>query len=275
MSEYNRLSINQWTTIERWSLSEAIAGYARHGIHGISIVREKLLEVGASQAARLLKDHDMTVTGYCIGGLLTDSNQGKFQESLDQNRRIIDEAATIQAKCVVFVVGGLPEGSKDIEAARSRSLDGLATLLPYARSAGVTLALEPLHPMVCAFRSVVATLGQANDWCDQIGGGPELRIALDAYNVWWDPALESEIERASGRIAAFHLSDWLPDTRDLRLDRGMMGDGVIDIPRLRGLVEASGYQGYNEVEVFSARNWWKRDPDEVVKVVKERYLKYV
>lgn len=275
MTDYTKLSINQWTTIEQWSLPEAIAGYARHGVHGIAIVRDKLRAVGATTAARMLRDHNMTVTGYCIGGLLTAADDGKFQQALDDNRRVIDEAAEIAAQCVIFVAGGLMDGAKDIQAARERCLAGLDVLLPYARQAGVTLALEALHPMTCAFRSCLTTLGEANDWCDQLKAGPELGIAVDVYHVWWDPNLAQEIARAAGRIVAFHVNDWLMDTVDLRLDRGMMGDGVIDIPYIRQLVEATGYDGYHEVEIFSARNWWQRDPDELVEIIKERYRKYV
>ena len=275
MDNYSRLSINQWTTVEQWSLREAIEGYAGHGVHGICVLRDKLLAIGASEAARMLRDHNMTVTGYCIGGLLTEQDPVKFQQLLDTNRRVIDEAAEIQAQCIVFVAGGLPDGSKDIAAARARCLEGLDMLLPHARSAGVTLALEPLHPMTCAYRSVLTTLGEANDWRNQLGAGPELGIVVDVYHVWWDPALEQEIARAKGCIAAFHINDWLTDTQDLRLDRGMMGDGIIDIPRIRQLVEATGYNGFHEVEIFSARNWWQRNPDEVVEVIKDRYLTYV
>ncbi|MEM7536758.1 MAG: sugar phosphate isomerase/epimerase family protein [Chloroflexota bacterium] len=279
MNDLKRLSINQYTTFMQWSLPEAIAGYARHGVHGIAVSHAKLREVGVTAAAKLLRDHDMTVTGYCIGGLLTDSNDVDFQKSLDENHRVIDEAAEIGAQCIVFVAGGLPEGSKDIEGTRNRCLHGLHEIIPYARKAGVTLALEPLHPMTSAIRSCLTTLRQANDWYEQLGGHPnstpELGIALDVYHVWWEPNLAQEIERAAGRIVAFHVCDWLMDTVDLRLDRGMMGDGVIDIPQIRQLVEAAGYDGFCEVEIFSERDWWQRDPDEVVKIVKERFIKHV
>jgi sugar phosphate isomerase/epimerase len=147
----------------------------------------------------------------------------------------------------------------------------LATLVPDTRAAGGRLALEPLHHMICATRSVISTIKLANDWCDALGAEDVVGIAVDTYAVWWDPELEAGIARAGKRICAFHISDWLPDTQDLRLDRGMMGDGVIDIPAIRRMVEAAGYTGQREVEIFSARNWWKRDPDEVVRVVKERY----
>ena len=275
MDEFSRLAINQFTTLQQWSLPQAIEGYARHGVHAIGIVRDKLQEIGATEARRLLRAHDVKATCYCIGGLLTDSDPALYRANLEATRQAIDEAAEIEADCMVFVAGGLPEGSRDLPAARSRCLEGLAELLPYAREAGVTVALEPLHPMICAFRSCLSTLGQANDWIEELGGGPELGIVVDVYHVWWDPDMEVEIERAAGRISSFHVCDWLLETTDLRLDRGMMGDGVIDIRRIRDLVEATGYSGYREVEIFSARNWWRRDPDEVVEITKARYLSEV
>lgn len=275
MSDISKLAINQYTTLYQWSLTQAIEGYARHGVHAIGIVRVKLQEVGVREARRWLEAHDMTVTCYCVGGLLTDWDPVRFQANLAETRRVIDEAAALGAECVVFVAGGLPEGSRDLRAARARCLEGLAEVLPYAKQAGVTVALEPLHPMICAFRSCLSTLGQANDWIEALGAGPELGIVVDVYHVWWDPDMEREIERAAGRIVSFHVCDWLMDTTDLRLDRGMMGDGVIDIRMIRRLVEATGYDGYREVEIFSERNWWRRDPDEVVEITKARYLSEV
>ena len=265
------LSINQATTREQWSLPEAVAGYARQGVHGIAVWHDKLREVGLAEGARLLREHDMTVTGYCIGGLLTAADHAAWSTALDENRRAIEEAAVIGAQCIVFVAGGLVDGSKDLVGARARCLDALDVLLPEAKAVGVTIALEPLHPMMCANRAVLTTLGEANDWCDRLGAGGELGIAVDVYHLWWDPNLAHEIGRAGPRIVAFHINDWLEDTRDLRLDRGMMGDGVIDIPGIRAMVEATGYAGHREVEIFSSRDWWQRDPDEVVRIIKERY----
>lgn len=272
VGDFSQLAINQFTTLHQWSLPEAVEGYARNGVHAIGIVRDKLHEVGVVEARRWLRTHEMQVTCLCVGGLLTDSDPRRFRANLADSRRAIDEAGELGADCLVFVAGGLSEGSRDLPAARTRCLEGLAELLPYAKSAGVTLALEPLHPMICAFRSCLSTLGQANDWIEALGGGPELGIVVDVYHVWWDPDLEREIARAAGRVASFHVCDWLMDTTDLRLDRGMMGDGVIDIRRIRGLVEGTGYDGYREVEIFSERNWWKRDPDEVIAIAKARYL---
>lgn len=272
MNDFSRLAINQYTTLHQWSLPQAVEGYARHGVHAIGIVRDKLKEVGVREARRWLDAHDMTVTCYCVGGLLTDWDPVRFQANLAETRRVIDEASELGAECVVFVAGGLPEGSRDLRAARARCLEGLAEVLSYAKQTGVTVGLEPLHPMICAFRSCLSTLGQANDWIEALGAGPELGIVVDVYHVWWDPEVEREIERAAGRIVSFHVCDWLMDTTDLRLDRGMMGDGVIDIRRIRRLVEATGYDGYREVEIFSERNWWRRDPDEVVEITKARYL---
>ena len=185
--------------------------------------------------------------------------------------RVIEEAATIGAKAIIFVAGGLEDGEKDLAGAKMRCKEALVALLPEAKAAGMTLAVEPLHPMLCASRSVLASLAEANDWCDEIAAGPELGLAIDVYHLWWDPNLAREIQRAGPRIAAYHINDWLHDTRDLRLDRGMMGDGAIDLARFRGLMEAAGYTGHHEVEIFSQRNWWRRDADEVVEVIKHRF----
>ncbi|MGI9492707.1 MAG: sugar phosphate isomerase/epimerase family protein [Geminicoccaceae bacterium] len=275
MADLERLSINQVTMRERWSLAEAISGLARHDIRGIAVWRDKLGELGVDEAARRLRGEGMTVTAFCVGGLLGVMDDTSFQERLDDNRRVIDQAAVIQAECVMMVAGGLPEGSRDLTSIRERCLEGLDALMPYAKQAGVTLALEPLHPMTAASRSCLTTLRQANDWYEQLGGGAELGIAVDVYHVWWDPDLERQISRAKDRIVAFHVSDWLMETVDLRLDRGMMGDGVIDIPHIRALVEKTGYTGLIEVEVFSERNWWQRDPDEAIGIIKQRFSDWV
>ena len=278
MPDDRLLSINQVTTRERWTLEQAIDGYARHGVAGIGTWSDSVRAMGLRAAARRIREAGLAVTGHLVGGLLTDRDPAVRRARLDDNRRVIEEAAELGARCVVTIAGGLPAGDRDLAGARARALDGLAELLPVARAAGVTLGLEPLHPMITAARSVLPTLELANDWFEALAPGaapgqavPGLGIVVDVYAVWWDPNLAREIARASGRICAFHLSDWLADTTDLRLDRGMMGDGVIDIPGIRGLVEAAGWDGLREVEIFSARDWWTRDPDEVVRTVRERY----
>jgi sugar phosphate isomerase/epimerase len=202
--------------------------------------------------------------------------------TLDDNRHAVDEALALGAPCLVLVVGGLPrsrEGtvqSKDLAGAREMVRDGIGELLDYARPAGIPLAIEPLHPMYAADRACVNTMAQANDLCDELapGGNSGLGIAVDVYHVWWDPELRREIERAGGhpgRLMAYHLSDWLVPTTDLLLDRGMMGDGVIDLQLIRSWMEAAGYRGAHEVEIFSERNWWKREPDEVLSFCIERH----
>jgi sugar phosphate isomerase/epimerase len=266
------LSLNTATVQRQWSLRECIEGCARHGIGGISPWRDKLDACGAKEAAKLIADHGLTVTGLCRGGLFTKGGRGGLQAMLDDNRRAVDDAVTIGARCLVLVVGGLAPGSRDLAGARATVEDGIAALLPHARAAGVPLAIEPLHPIYAADRACVNTLGQANDLCDRLGEG--VGVAVDVYHVWWDPDLEREIARAgrhAGRLLAFHVCDWLVPTADLLLDRGMMGDGVIDLRRIRGQVEAAGYRGFCEVEIFSERNWWRRDADEVLRTCVERY----
>jgi len=265
------LALNTATVREQWTLPEAIEGCARAGIRGIAPWRDQLAEYGTANAARLLRAHGLDVTGLCRGGMFPAADAAGRQRALDDNRRAVDEAVAIAARCLVLVVGGLPPGSRDLAGARGQVSDGIGALLEYARSAGMPLAIEPLHPMYAADRACVNTLAQANDLCDEFGAG--LGIALDVYHVWWDPALAAEIRRAGrSRLLAFHLCDWLVPTRDLLTDRGMMGDGVIDIAQIRGWVEAAGYDGYCEVEIFS-RDWWARPGDEVLRVCCERILR--
>jgi sugar phosphate isomerase/epimerase len=261
MAELARLSINT-ATLQSLTLRQAVEACTRAGIGGIAPWRDRLQECGVAEAARLIRAAGLAVSGLCRGGMFTGPDW------LDDNRRAVDEAAAIGAACLVLVVGGLGVGSKDIAGARERVRDGIAALLPHARAAKMPLAIEPLHPMYAADRACVNTLAHANDLCDALGEG--LGVAVDVYHVWWDPALEREIARAGSRILAFHVCDWLVPTRDLLLDRGMMGDGVVDIPRIRGFVEKAGFRGAIEVEIFSAENWWKRPPEEVLAVCKER-----
>jgi sugar phosphate isomerase/epimerase len=262
------LSINS-ITIKSWSLVQLVEGCARAGIAAISPWRDIVQGCGITQAGRVLRAHGMTVTGLCRGGMFPALDEAARGAALDDNRRAIDEAAEIGAQCLVLVVGGLPQGSRDIEGTRRQVRDALAALLPHARQSGVPLAIEPLHPMYAADRACVNTLAQANDLCDELGDG--VGVALDVYHVWWDPDLERQIARAGRRILAYHVNDWLVPTTDLLLDRGMMGDGVIDLRAIRAMVEAAGYQGHCEVEILSANDWWRRDPDEVLRTCIARH----
>ena len=265
------LSINLATVRQQWNLREAVEACARHDIRAVDPWRDQVAAIGLADSARVIKDNGMRVTGYCRGGMFPAADAAGRRAAIDDNKRAIDEAATIGAECLVFVVGGLPPGSRDLAAARRMVADGFAAILPHARAARMPLAIEPLHPMYAADRACVNTLAQALDLCDQIGDG--VGVAIDAYHVWWDPDLAEQVARAGrgGRILAHHICDWLVPTRDLLLDRGMMGDGVIDLPGLRRMIEAAGYRGLQEVEIFSAENWWKRSGDEVLATCIERF----
>jgi sugar phosphate isomerase/epimerase len=199
------------------------------------------------------------------------SDKAGLDAALDDNKRAIDEAAALGADCLVMVVGGLPDGSKDIAAARTMVADGLAAILPYARACHVPLAIEPLHPMYAGDRACVNTLEQALDLCDALGAG--VGVAIDVYHTWWDPKIRPQIARAgrNKQILAHHICDWLIPTRDLLLDRGMMGDGVIDLKQFRADIEDAGFHGPQEVEIFSSENWWKRPGEDVIATCIERF----
>jgi sugar phosphate isomerase/epimerase len=268
------LSLNTATTRGRWGLAQAIEGCARHGIRGIAPWRDLLAGMGVEKAARAIRTHDLTVTGLCRGGMFPGTTAKARKDAIADNLRAIEDAHALQAQCLVLVVGGLPEKSHDIAGARQQVRDGIAAILPQARKARMPLAIEPLHPMYAAERACVNTLRQALDICDELDPRKTgaLGVAVDVYHVWWDPELDSQIARAGKkRLLAYHICDWLVPTKDMLLDRGMMGDGVIDLKRIRGWMQKAGYSGFHEVEIFSQDDWWKRDPDEVLKVCKERY----
>ncbi|WP_206243446.1 sugar phosphate isomerase/epimerase family protein [Novosphingobium terrae] len=265
------LSLNTATVREAWSLEQCIDGCARHAIPGISPWRDKLHEMGVARAAIAIRDAGLQVSGLCRGGMFPAADAADRLAAIEDNRRAIEEAHALGARCLVMVCGGLPQGSRDLPGARAMVRDGLAAIIEDARAAGVTIALEPLHPMTCADRSVLSTLGQALDLCDEIG--PGMGVAVDVYHVWWDPQVEAQIARAGQRIAAFHTCDWLVPTTDLLLDRGMPGDGVIDIRGLREKAQAAGFDGLLEMEILSTA-WWQRDPDEVLALCKERHAAF-
>ncbi len=269
-----RLSLNTATVRERWNLAQMIEGCARHGIRGISPWRDKLDELGAAEAARRIRAAGLTVTGLCRGGMFPARTQGERKAAIRDNLKAIDDAATLAARCLVLVVGGLPPGSRDMTGAREQVKEGIAAILPHARRCGVPLAIEPLHPMYAADRACVNTLSQALDLCDALDPKRTgaLGVAVDVYHVWWDPELRAQIRRAGRRrILAYHICDWLVPTTDLLLDRGMMGDGVIDLKRIRSWVEGAGYRGFHEVEIFSRNHWWRREPDDVLRICKARH----
>lgn len=266
-----RLSLNTATVRQQWTLDKIIDGCARHEIRGISPWRDQVQALGLERTAQLIRSNELTVSGYCRGGMFPGVDDAARRAADDDNRRAVDEALAVNAACLVLVVGGLPGDSKDIAGARSQVRDGLGRLLDYSRRAGMPLAIEPLHPMYAADRACVNTLAQANDLCDELGDDG-LGIAVDLYHTWWDPQFYAQIERAGRkRILGFHICDWLVPTRHLLLDRGMMGDGVIDIRAARLAVEALGYTGAHEVEIFS-QEWWQRDPDTVLAICKARHL---
>jgi len=226
--------------------------------------------------SRAIKDAGLKVSGYCRSTYIPASSKAEFAANIVANKRAIIDAAACGAETFVMVVGSLPQGSRDLAAAREQVKEATAELLAHGKALGVKIALEPLHPVYAADRSCLTLLSETLDWCDEIEGrvlDPWLGACVDVYHVWWDPQVMRDIARAgkAGRIFNFHVCDWLVPTLDVLNDRGMMGDGVIDIPGLRWAAESAGYTGFVEVEIFSAHNWWKRPMAETLTVARERF----
>ena len=272
-ADHRWLSINTATLRGAGGLDTIIEACARHGIRAISPWRDQVAAIGLERIATLVRTHGLALSGYCRGGMFPAVDAAGRQAALDDNRRAVDDAKTLDATCLVLVVGALPGAlagaalTRDIAGARRQVHDGIAATLEYAREVGMPLAIEPLHPMYAADRACVNTIEQALDLCDALDPARSgaLGIAVDVYHVWWDPKLEAQIARAGKeRLLAFHVCDWLAKTRDLLEDRGMMGDGVIEISKIRGWIETAGFAGYSEVEIFSSLDWWKRPADDVL-----------
>ncbi len=266
-----RLALNQWTT-RRWSLEQAVDGCVRHGVGGIGLWREKVAEIGVAEARDRVEDAGLRVTSLCRGGFFTAAADA----ALAENERAVDEAAELGTHLLVLVAGGLTGGSRDLGAARDRAQEVLARLVPYAASAGVRLALEPLHPMYCADRCVLSTLHQALDWAAPFD--PEtVGICVDTFHVWWDPDVLTAIGAVADarRLATYQVCDFLlPIPADALLARGMMGDGVIDFGPVTRAVAAAGYTGPVEVEIFNA-DVWEADPDEVMSRMVASFARFV
>jgi sugar phosphate isomerase/epimerase len=267
--DLSRLSLNQKTT-NNWSVQEAAEGCARAGIGFIGLWRDKVSETGLSESARMVRDAGLRVSSLCRGGMFPAVTAAERRDRFEDNRRAVEEAATLGTDVLVLVCGPAPE--RDLEAARAMVEEGIGELAPYAAEVGVKLAIEPFHPVLMQERSVIVTLAQALDIAERFEPD-RVGVIVDAYHVWWDPDLNSQISRASGRIFGFHANDWLPPKPDLLLSRAMMGDGPIQIRRIREAVDAARYSGPIEVEIFN-EDVWNAPGDEVLALTKERFLQH-
>ncbi|MBN2292548.1 MAG: sugar phosphate isomerase/epimerase [Pirellulales bacterium] len=270
--DLSRLCVHTITT-KPWSIEEATDRYASAGVKGITVWRDTLEGRNVAQVGQALRNAGLEIVSLCRGGFFPAPDTAGRQKAIDDNLRAIDEAHDLGAPLIVLVCGAVP--GQPLEESRKQISDGIQTVLDRTDEAGVNLAIEPLHPMYADTRSAVNTLRQANDMCEAIDS-PRVGVAVDVYHLWWDPELEAEIARAGRmkRLFAFHVCDWKTPTLDMLNDRGLMGEGCIDIRQIRGWVEQTGFDGFNEVEIFSTR-YWNMDQAEFLEQIKDAYLQYV
>ena len=260
-------------TLKPWSIEEVAKKFSAAGVNGITVWRDTLEGRNIKQTGKMLREHGLTIVSLCRGGFFPNKDAGKRQVAIDDNRRAIDEAAELETSILVLVCGADP--SQPLEDSRKQIQDAIEALLPDAESAGVRLAIEPLHPMYADTRSAINTLSQANDMAEGLHS-PWVGVALDVYHLWWDPCLEKEIKRCgeNGNLLAFHVCDWKVPTTDLLLDRGLMGEGCIPLKQIRGWVEETGFNDFIEVEIFS-NAWWKEDQSVFLNKIISAYREYV
>jgi sugar phosphate isomerase/epimerase len=269
--DLSRLCVHTITT-KPWSIEEAADKFSAAGVSGITVWRDAMEGRDPIEVGKMLRDKGLDIVSLCRGGFFPHISESDRQHAVDENKVIIDEAAAVGAPLVVLVCGADP--GQPLEESRKQIIDGIAEIAPYAESSGVQLAIEPLHPMYADDRSAINTMKQANDACEEIGSD-FVGVAVDVYHLWWDPELESEIKRCGemDKIFAFHICDWKTPTVDLLLDRGLMGEGCIDIRKIRGWVEDAGFSGYNEVEIFS-NIYWDQDQDAFLDKIVDAYKSY-
>lgn len=256
-------------TTKPWKIEDAAKNYAVAGVKGITVWRDALEGRNIRQTGKMLREHDLSIVSLCRGGFFPHKDLSKRKAAIDDNRKAIEEAVEFGTKMLVLVCGADP--SQSLEESRKQIHDSIATIIPDATAAGVKLTIEPLHPMYADTRSAINTLAQANDMAEALNS-PWVGVAVDVYHLWWDPNLETEIKRCgkNNALLAFHISDWKSPTLDILNDRGLMGEGCIPVKQIRSWVEATGFNGFNEVEIFS-NAYWKEDQSDFLKKIIKAY----
>ncbi len=271
MSDYSKLCIHTITT-KPWDIWTAIEKYQAAGVGGITVWRQWLDGQDIEQVGQAIRAAGIEIVSLCRGGFFPASEQSDLDAAIADNELAIREAAALGAPMIVLVCGAVP--GQSLGTSREQIIAGIRAVLPLAEQHGIKLAIEPLHPLYADDRSAINTMETANDVCDEINH-PLVGIAADVYHIWWDPNLERELARtaAADRLFAFHICDWRTPTTDLLNDRGLMGEGCIDLSGIRQMVESHGFDGFHEVEVFSDR-WWSKDQDEYLAAIQEAWRAY-
>jgi len=269
--DFSKLCVHTLTN-KPWNLRQCVENYSAVGIQGITIWRNVLEGKNLKECKQILDDHNMDVVSLARGGFFPSVEEPERVKAIDDNLRAIEQAAALGAPVLVLVCGA--DGRQSLEKSRDQIKEGIVKILPEAKAAGVKLAIEPLHPMYAGDRSAINTLAQANQMCEEINV-EFVGVAVDVYHLWWDDNLQNEIKRCgeNGNLLAFHICDWNVPTTDFLNDRGLMGDGCINIPEIRTWVENAGFHGYNEVEIFSDK-YWAEDQLNYLEKIKNAYLHY-
>lgn len=263
----NRLCVHTITT-KPLGIEDAARIYRQENIRGITVWRDALAGRDIRATGEMIRSEGLEIVSLCRGGFFPHRDAKARNEAIEDNLRAIEEAAALGAPMIVLVCGAAKEQS--LETSRQQIMEGIATIEPYAKAAGVKLAIEPLHPMYADTRSAINTLAQANDMAEALHS-PFVGVAVDVYHLWWDPALQQEIKRCGENLFAFHICDWRVPTRDLLLDRGLMGEGCIPVRQIREWVEETGFKGFHEVEIFSTE-YWSGNQTLFLQKIKHAYL---
>jgi sugar phosphate isomerase/epimerase len=271
ISHTDRLCIHTITT-KPLGFEEACAKFAARGVKGISIWKDAVDGIDHGAVSRILREHGLVPVSYVRGGFFPALERDRRNQAIRNNTTMLREAAGMEIPLLVLVCGAEP--GQPLRESRIQIRQGIEAILPMAGKLGVKLAIEPLHPMYADTRSAITSLKQANEMAEYFND-PLVGVAVDVYHLWFDEDLENQVKRCgrNNNLFAYHICDWKVPTRDMLLDRGVMGEGCIPLKQIRGWVEEAGFTGFHEVEIFSAKHW-EEDQDRLLDRVVEAYLRH-
>ncbi|MCC6223093.1 MAG: sugar phosphate isomerase/epimerase [Thermoleophilia bacterium] len=268
-----RFSVCELTTLAL-PFEQDLDVYCRAGVDGIGIAEAKLRE-GEDEALLERFRRSGLSAGICLTAGLSVLPLTKFPGPADPDERVeaicagIRRLAPFEPACVYCLTG--PKGTYPAAEARRIAVDGLRRIARCAAEARVPIGLEPIHASIRDDWTLVSTIPETLVLLDEVGE-PNLGIGFDVWHLWDTKGLLESIRAHARRFVGVHVNDWREPTRGWN-DRALPGDGRADLQGILGALEAGGYDGWYDLEVFSDNgvfeddypdSLWNLDPVELI-----------
>lgn len=282
MRDGPRFSISQISTLGV-GFAEDVEAYRDAGVEGLGIWELKLPDHGDAEALEALEAGGLASTNAVplvpsILPLRLMEGPADPDERVDSLCASLHRLAPFRPASVVCLTG--PAGALGADRARTTVVDGLRTLAAEARSAGLRIALEPYSRHGGEDWTIVTTLPEAVELIDDAGVADAVGILFDVWHLWDEEGLEEHLSDHVGRVVGVHVSDVRKPTRSFA-DRVLPGDGVAGVPRILGMLEHAGWDGFYDLEIFSDNgvfghafpdSLWGLPPRELARRGREAFL---